>query len=215
MQADLDALETLRRHACPHTEAQTFAARAVDEIMAFHDRVEAGTSDPLDMNAERLTRTLAAHSVTCTAAHLQLYAEALIHGTRPAPGVTALLTALRRRGLRLALLSNAYDGPAQRARIDACFPDRPFEVIVVAGEGATLKPDPQPFRLMLAQLGQSADRGVYVGDSPEHDVAGAVAAGLRAVLVHPHPRVQQRGSRLGAAQAVSSLDALAGLLAHD
>ncbi|WP_276325476.1 hypothetical protein [Deinococcus radiopugnans] len=38
----------------------------MDEIMAFHDRVEAGTSHPLDMNAERLTPTLAAYGVIRT-----------------------------------------------------------------------------------------------------------------------------------------------------
>ncbi|CAM3516030.1 HAD family hydrolase [Deinococcus saxicola] len=214
VQADLRALDTLRRHACPQIEAQAFVDRAVDEIMAFHERVEAGTSDPLRMHAERLGRTLSAYDVICTPGHLGLYVAALIRETRPLSGAAELLTALRQRGLRLALLSNAYDGPEQRARIDACFPERPFEVVVIAGEGEALKPDPRPFAAMLTQLGLSANRGVYVGDSPRHDVVGARASGLRAVLVHPHPSVQEQGKRLGAVHAVSRLGELLPLLAR-
>lgn len=180
--------------------------------MAFHGRVEAGQSRPLHVAAKRLSRTLAAYDVACTADHLKLYAAALIQKTRPVPGAAELQTALRGRGLKLALLSNAYDGPAQRARIDARFPERPFEVIVIAGEEAALKPDPQPFAVILTQLGLGADRGISVGNLPTHGVAGARTAGLRAVLVHPHPRVREQGLPLGAVHAVSTLDGLTPLL---
>jgi HAD superfamily hydrolase (TIGR01509 family) len=208
IQADSHALDILRRQVCPHIEERAFVNRAVDEIMAFHERVEAGTSHPLQMETERLSRTLAAYDVTCTSDHLSLYAAALIQGTKPLAGAAELLAILHQRGLRLALLSNAYDGPGQRARIDACFPESPFEVVVIAGEGEALKPDPRPFEVMLAQLNLTVEKGVYVGDSPKHDVAGARAASLRAVLVHPHPRMQEWGMQLGAAHAVGTLDEL-------
>ncbi|GAA5511386.1 phosphoglycolate phosphatase [Deinococcus carri] len=206
--ADLAALAALRLLACPHADPESFVNRAVDEIMAFHARVEAGQSDPLRMDHERLTRTLAAYDVSCTAGHLAHYAAALLVGTMPSPGALELLTALRARGLRLGLLTNAYDGPAQRQRVAACFPEGPFEAVVVAGEVGALKPDPRPFHALLGAMQVEPGEAVYIGDSPGHDVQGALAAGLRAVLVHPHPRLRERALTLGAVAAVPDLAAL-------
>lgn len=66
---------------------------------------------------------------------------------------------------------------------------------------------------MLDRLGLPAGGGVYVGDSPTHDVAGAVKVGLPAFLVHPHARVQDRARRLGAAAVAANLDEVGALLA--
>ncbi|MHA0042837.1 HAD family hydrolase [Deinococcus sp. PEB2-63] len=110
--ADSHALDTLRRAACPDVPPAAFENRAVDEIMAFHDRVEAGQADPLRQDAERLGRTLAASGVTLTEDHLSLYTRALVAATVPVPGAAELLRDLRGAGVRLALLSNAYDGAA-------------------------------------------------------------------------------------------------------
>lgn len=203
--ADIHALDTLRHAACPDVPQAAFEEWAVDEIMAFHARVEAGVAAPLRQDAERLERTLAAYGVALTGAHLGLYKRALVDATRPVPGAADLLRGLRAAGVRLALLSNAYDGPAQRARVRACFPDDPFEVVIIAGEVGALKPDPLPFRVLLDALDLPAHSGAYVGDSPEHDVCGAVAAGLRAWHVHPHPRVRARALAGGAALSVATL----------
>lgn len=172
--------------------------------MAFHARVEAGLADPLRQDAERLGRTLAAYGVTLTEEHLGVYTRALVAATVPMPGAAELLRDLRGAGVRLALLSNTYDGPAQRARVQACLPDV-FEVVVISGEVGALKPDPLPFRVTLNALGLPAGAGAYVGDSPEHDVHGALAAGLPAWHVHAHPRVRERALAGGAALSVAGL----------
>lgn len=213
VQADTAALRDLHAHCALSTPFGEFLTRAVDEIMAFHARVEAGLGDPLHMDEERLGRTLNACGVTCTPGHLHLYTQALLRATVPLPGAADLLTALRARGVPLALLSNAYDGPAQRARIHACFPEQPFDVIVIAGETGHLKPHPRPFQAMLDRLGLPAGGGVYVGASPTHDVEGAVKVGLPAFLVHPHARVQDRARQLGAAAVAANLDKVRALLA--
>ena len=44
------------------------------------------------------------------------------------------------------------------------------------------KPDPAVFRLALSRLNVLADEALYVGDSPENDVAGPQSAGMRAAL---------------------------------
>lgn len=205
VKADTYAIERLRLATAPHAPAAQFLEQAIAEIMAFHARVERGESDPLRMDLERLERTLSTYGVTLTSQHLALYTAALEKATVPLPGARELLAALRARGLRLALLTNAYDGSAQRRRIRACFPDEPFEVIVVAGETDALKPDPRPFQVMLSALGADASAGVYMGDSPGHDVAGATAAGLRSILVHSHPSIRENGQRRGAGWTAATL----------
>ncbi|PSQ00361.1 haloacid dehalogenase [Halobacteriales archaeon QS_4_69_31] len=56
-----------------------------------------------------------------------------------------------------------------------------FEVVVHGGHDAPYKPDPEPFRVAMSELGADPARTVHVGNSLESDVTGALAAGVRAV----------------------------------
>lgn len=208
VQADTLALEAVRARCCPDVAGPEFLNAAVAEIMAFHDRVERGQSDPLHMDGERLTRTLQRYEVRLTPELLALYVQQLRHFTAPLPGARELVDVLKGTGLPLALLTNAYDGAGQRARVACCFPDTPFDVVVVAGEVGPLKPDPFPFRVMAQALNLAPERGVYIGDSPRYDVTGARNAGMQAVIVHEKERVRQQGLTLGASRAVGSLSEL-------
>lgn len=64
VRADTLALEALRLRCCPDATGPEFLDVDVALIMAFHERVERGESHPLDMDVERLTRTLARYGVT-------------------------------------------------------------------------------------------------------------------------------------------------------
>jgi putative hydrolase of the HAD superfamily len=62
-----------------------------------------------------------------------------------------------------------------------------------------MKPHRSIFAAALALLDVHAAEAVMVGDSVSHDVEGALAAGLRAVLLHrsdePHPRETELARR--------------------
>lgn len=58
-----------------------------------------------------------------------------------------------------------------------------FEIYAHIG-GVPKKPDPGFYAAVLAAAGVDAATVVYVGDSPEHDVAAAQAAGLRAIWLN-------------------------------
>ncbi|MEM1521190.1 MAG: HAD-IA family hydrolase [Candidatus Korarchaeum sp.] len=58
-----------------------------------------------------------------------------------------------------------------------------FNVQVYTDEVHCLKPNPKIFRIALDMLGSSPDSSVHVGDSIGEDLAGAVAAGMAAVLI--------------------------------
>ncbi|MGO1972282.1 MAG: HAD family hydrolase [Propionibacteriaceae bacterium] len=106
------------------------------------------------------------------------------------------------------IVTNAYDGAEQRVRIRACFPHIVFDALVVAGEGTRLKPDSEPFRRLIAELREPANSGLFIGDSPRHDVPGAVEVGLPVVIANASESVRRKARELGAA-AVASLPELA------
>ena len=99
----------------------------------------------------------------------------------PRFGSRELLGRLHRRGLRLAVVSN-FDrrlpeilaGLGLAAHLDA---------VVLPSEAGTAKPDPRIFGLALERLGVSPAEAIFLGDDAERDLAGARAAGLRAVDV--------------------------------
>ena len=95
-----------------------------------------------------------------------------------APGVLADLEAA---GFRLALISNWQRGLAyflQELGLSGH-----FDAVICSAEVGCEKPDPRIFEMTRDALDVEPARIVHVGDDREADVAGALAAGWRAVLV--------------------------------
>lgn len=100
----------------------------------------------------------------------------------PFDDVAPTIENLDARGVRLGLLSNW--GRWLRRLLGDHGLAHHFDVIVISGEEAVAKPDPEIFRRTLARMGEDAGPHVaYVGDDVEHDIAPALELGLRAVLV--------------------------------
>ena len=109
------------------------------------------------------------------------YYAAHIHDrTVPYDGIPQLLTALRKRGVKVAVLSNKIDSASQQL-IEYFFPGK---TDVVFGEhvGVPRKPDPTSCRMVMQQLGVQPEQVLYVGDSGT-DMQTAKNAGLYAVGV--------------------------------
>lgn len=108
------------------------------------------------------------------------YAEHMADKTAPYPGIPELLSALRSRGVRCAVVSNKYH-TASRAVCRKLLPGYP-SVVIGEGEGIPKKPDPAGcFRAMEA-LGASPEETLYIGDS-DVDAQTARNAGLACALV--------------------------------
>jgi putative hydrolase of the HAD superfamily len=101
------------------------------------------------------------------------------------------LGALRPR-YRLGLITN---GPAaiQRAKIERFGLASYFDALIVSGEVGVAKPDPAIFALALEQLGAWPHEALFVGDSPEHDMRGAQAAGMAFVWMNAHGEALPEG----------------------
>jgi HAD superfamily hydrolase (TIGR01509 family) len=91
------------------------------------------------------------------------------------------LAALRGRGFRLVVVSNA-NGTLRRA-FERLGLTSAFDVIVDSHDEGVEKPDPRFFRIALARAGADAATTIHVGDLYHVDVAGARAAGITPVLL--------------------------------
>jgi putative hydrolase of the HAD superfamily len=111
------------------------------------------------------------------------------HYTDPAswrlfPDTMPTLAALSDLGWRHVLLSNHV--PELPEIVAGLGLSRHFPVIVNSAATGFEKPHPEAFRLALERAGWP--RSVWmIGDNPVADVAGAVSAGLRAILVRTPP----------------------------
>jgi putative hydrolase of the HAD superfamily len=120
---------------------------------------------------------------------------------RAYPEVPAALAGLRAAGARLAVVSNwdiSLHDVLERTELRAL-----VDTVVISAELGVGKPDPAIFRAALDRLGATAADAMHVGDSVEHDVEGARAAGLRAILVARNGAGAPEGVRV-----VASLDGL-------
>jgi putative hydrolase of the HAD superfamily len=101
----------------------------------------------------------------------------------PYPGTREALAGLRRK-VPIALVTDG-DPAIQQAKLEALGLDDAFDAVVISDElgRSRRKPDPAPFLAALDRLGVPADAAVHVGDRPDKDVAGAQAAGVRAIRV--------------------------------
>ena len=92
------------------------------------------------------------------------------------------LAALRQRGLRIGLVSNTMWPSRYHQRELDRFGVTPYlDHTVFSAEAGVWKPQPGIYHLSLDALGASAAEAVFVGDTPEADIAGAQRAGMRAV----------------------------------
>jgi putative hydrolase of the HAD superfamily len=120
---------------------------------------------------------------------------------RAYPEVPAVLGRLRAGGARLAVVSNwdvSLHDVLERTGLRTL-----VDVVVISAVLGVAKPDPAIFRAALERLGAGAAEAIHAGDSVEHDVAGARAAGVEAVLV-----ARNGGQTPAGVRVVSSLDGL-------
>ncbi|MDQ3866978.1 MAG: HAD family hydrolase [Actinomycetota bacterium] len=106
--------------------------------------------------------------------------------------VLPTLAELRRHGLRIALVSNTsrdLDAFVRHFSLDV-------DAWVSSGSHGKVKPSPTIFRAALELVETEPERAAMVGDSPDDDVEGAAALGMRAFLLDRETRFPDRGDVL-------------------
>jgi FMN phosphatase YigB (HAD superfamily) len=119
--------------------------------------------------------------------------DALTRGARPFAGVRDALLAAHVRGVALAVLSD-YD-PEEKLR-NLGLDDLPWAARLSADRCGALKPHARPFLSLAATLGVAPSEVLHVGDREDVDVAGALAAGMRAWRFAPKGKVTSAAERV-------------------
>jgi HAD superfamily hydrolase (TIGR01549 family) len=99
----------------------------------------------------------------------------------PEPDVVAALTALRADGWKIGIVTNGP--PSQETKIASLGLGDLVDGVCVSDLVGADKPDRHIFELTATRCGTDLD-GWMVGDSPDTDVAGGRAAGLRTAWIH-------------------------------
>jgi putative hydrolase of the HAD superfamily len=107
--------------------------------------------------------------------------EPIFKKVRLFSGVVDTLSAIRRAGLKLGLLS---DFPPER-KLEYLGLGGLWDAALCSEVVGRLKPDPAPFFALAAALGTPPERVLYVGNSRRYDVAGAAGAGMKTALKVP------------------------------
>jgi putative hydrolase of the HAD superfamily len=126
------------------------------------------------------------------------------------PDCHATLGALKARGLYLSVVSNIDDDMLEpiimRERLD-----RHLDHWTSSEAAQSCKPHRRFFEICLEKSGLAAAEVLFVGDSPEHDIDGAAAVGMRtALLVNAgsEPPLQSGRARARPDHVIDSLSRL-------
>ena len=106
--------------------------------------------------------------------------EVMLETWIPYDDTVPTLLELRRRGVRLALVSNV--GIDVRAVLHRAGMHDLLDAVVLSYEAGSVKPQAAIFERALAALGVPARNALMVGDNP-HDDAGAALLGIRTLLL--------------------------------
>ncbi len=112
------------------------------------------------------------------AAGVIAYRRAREAALKPYPHVTATLMQLIRRGINLAVLT---DAPSREAWLRLCHIGfhHIFTVAVTFDETGERKPAAKPFLTVLERLNTAPANALMVGDWAERDIVGAKAVGMQ------------------------------------
>ncbi len=122
---------------------------------------------------------------------LDAYDWAPFPGVVVFPDALEVLPYLREKGLRLGLVTNAYQPIRLRERELVAFGlmDYLIECRISAADIGYLKPHPAIFEEALRQVGATPEEVVFVGDSTEADIVGAQQSGIKGVWRTPRHHV--------------------------
>jgi putative hydrolase of the HAD superfamily len=144
---------------------------------------------------------------------LRIEQEAWWHGVTVDPEAVPTLDGLRRRGVRVGLCSNApYRVQSMHDQLSHLGLDRHLDAVTFSGQVGWRKPSAKLFQAAVQALGVTPVSTVMVGDSIPDDVEGAIAAGLRAVLLVRNGARSEARDAGSAFATIDRLSAIHGLL---
>lgn len=116
----------------------------------------------------------------CLVDFRRYYSENMQNKTCAYAGIMQLLSTLTKKNYKLAIVSNKFDKAVKE--LNQIYFDEYIKVAIGEAEGVLKKPAPDTVFKAIRELGATAERTVYVGDS-EVDVKTAQNAGIISIGV--------------------------------
>lgn len=106
------------------------------------------------------------------------------------PETLGVLTLLEKWGFKLGLISNFDTRVYDVCQALGIY--RYFSSFVISSEAGFAKPSPEIFEIALNEQRVSAEESLHIGDSIEHDILGAKALSMNAVLLDREGKYKDR-----------------------
>jgi putative hydrolase of the HAD superfamily len=110
------------------------------------------------------------------------------------PESEEVLIKLKRRGIKIGLISNGYEEEINLILEKVNFEKAIFDVIVGVDTIKKVKPNQDVFKYALNKLDVKPEEAIFVGDDVEADYKGAERAGIHSLLID-RAEEQQSGLR--------------------
>lgn len=171
------------RHRDP--ERERWSERALDNLVAESIRMH-------PHGAEHFPELFARHGIgdrSAAEAAARWYRANRFHALGYFHESEAVLQAVRRADEEYALghrpIGIITNGPleVQSAKVDLLGLRDLVDFVLISEEFGAAKPDRRIFDAALYLAGVPASEAVFIGDSPDHDIAGAHAAGIPSVWI--------------------------------
>ena len=165
-------------------DAAAFRAQAVASRRYYHTVLHAEPeSHDRVLQMQRALEYFGANPVLYAQRLHEIYWDTLISGMVLRPGTPALLDELHHLGLKTAVCTNMMaDKQMEKLRVLGLAGQ--FDVFVSSEEAGRDKPSPQIFELCLRKCGCAPQEAIMIGDNRDHDIGGALAAGLHGIWLN-------------------------------
>lgn len=130
---------------------------------------------------QRFLKVRNCYSDKILAAGINAYLKAKETNLKPYPKVKQTLLKLKKKGIKLAIVTDAPRLKAYR-RLDAIGLAKIFDVVIGYEDTKRKKPSKVPFLRALKILKVKPSEAMHIGDRPERDLKGAKAAGMKTCL---------------------------------
>ena len=148
-----------------------------EELFDFYLKYGIESKDPFD----EFLKKKKSYSLRILAAGINAYRRKRQGMIKPYPGVVPTLKKLRKRGYKLAIVT---DAPKLKAymRLDMMGIVGYFDVIIGYEDTNRRKPSKLPFKKALKELKVKASDAMHVGDWRERDILGAKKMGMKSCI---------------------------------
>ncbi len=148
--------------------------KAITRLFALYDKHGLEESKIFQKFLKNLTKTV---DYKILASGIVAYRRVRTGFLEPYPHVVDVLLELKRRDIKLAIIS---DAPRLKAwiRLVSMKINSFFDVVITFDDTKEMKPSIKPFNLAFEMLKLKPDECLMVGDRPERDILGAKKAGM-------------------------------------